>query len=308
MTTIFFDKDKYSLNITDSNLEGYIHILPLKGLILLMGEEGLELTVLDKERRFLYTFTEGQVTLEGVNLLGDIMGYHVALGNESNINQSIVQDTLTYIGFEYLYSFEGNLYLYYGENFNVLPTLIPTGSSYAAGDLITIDEGKISFGGVSGVDVMAISTYKDGNDQVVISRKFGTTSDETSVVFTEDSVETFNTVVATESNTFNVSVTRTTTDLLDVGSLEVTADGINVNISSEINETSNSFSITPVGVMISAYPNTRNDFPTDSPINLLCTNEDGTIQSYNTGVNVTITIPGVGKLRFTNGILVEYST
>ena len=124
MITIFFDKDKFSLNITDSDLEGYIRVLPLKDLMLLMGEEGLELTVLNKNRDFLYTFTEGQVTLEGVNLLGDIMGYHVALGNESNINQSIVQDTLTYIGFEYLYSFEGNLYLYYGENFNMLPTLI----------------------------------------------------------------------------------------------------------------------------------------------------------------------------------------
>ena len=59
---------------------------------------------------------------------------------------------------------------------------------------------------------------------------------------------------------------------------------------------------------ISAYPNTRNDFPIDPPVNLLCTNEDGKIQSYNTGVQAVVIIPGIGTLRFINGILVDYLT
>lgn len=179
---------------------------------------------------------------------------------------------------------------------------------FTAGNFITIDEGRISFGGSSDTDITANSIYKIGDNQFTINRKFGTTSDETNIIYTESSINTFDTVVRTEFNSFNASVTRITTGLLDIGSFELAADALNVNVSSESNETSNYFSITPVDVTISAYPNIRNDFPIDPPVNLLCTNEDGKIQSYNTGVQAVVIIPGVGTLRFINGILVDYLT
>ena len=313
MTTIFFDKDKFSLNITDSNLEGYIRVLPLKDLILIMGEEGLELTVLNKERRFLYTFTEGQVTLEGVNLLGDIMGYHVALGNESNINQSIVQDTLTYIGVEYLYSFEGSLYLYYGENFNVLPTLISS-SSLTAGDWMDITEGVVSFsGGEITNEKHLITTLSTDIDGVIYK---GIADRLLSVE--EGDKFLYNIVDETNEKTLNSSIMRIKPtdfsylvskyeDGVSVGEtfLEVAIDQI--ALSTADGTYGNTLSFTSTNTSISAYPNTRNDFPADPPVNLLCTNEDGKIQSYNTGVTTAISMLGT-TLKFVNGVLVEYTT
>ena len=65
------------------------------------------------------------------------------------------------------------------------------------------------------------------------------------------------------------------------------------------------FTITDDTIKATAYPNTRNDYLTGDPVNLLTTDVDGKIQSFNTGITADIPILGI-TLRFANGVLVEY--
>ena len=65
------------------------------------------------------------------------------------------------------------------------------------------------------------------------------------------------------------------------------------------------FTITDDTIKATAYPNTRNDYLTGDPVNLLTTDANGKIQSFNTGITADISILGI-TLRFANGVLVEY--
>lgn len=124
MITVTLDTDKFLLTIEDSNMAGYIRILPLKNLTLIMGVNGDELTLLNSKGDFLYTLDNNTV-LAGASSLGEIMGYHVALGNKSNITQSIEQSSLTFIDYSYVYYKSGTPFIYYKGTFNALPTILP---------------------------------------------------------------------------------------------------------------------------------------------------------------------------------------
>jgi hypothetical protein len=123
MINIIFDK--YRLIIEDSTNTGYARILYLKNLILVANDNITELTLLDKDRKFLYTFNSANSTYTNFTYLGDLVGYALSIGSETNFNQSIRQATLTLVDYHYVYvkDSDNESYIYYNNTFNVVPNI-----------------------------------------------------------------------------------------------------------------------------------------------------------------------------------------
>jgi len=85
MINIIFDK--YRLLIEDSTNTGYARILYLKNLILVANDNITELTILDNNGKLLYTFDSTNSTYTNFTYLGDLVGYALSIGSETNFNQ-----------------------------------------------------------------------------------------------------------------------------------------------------------------------------------------------------------------------------
>lgn len=168
-----------------------------------------------------------------------------------------------------------------------LGTLVPF--ALTAGDWLSIEHGIVSFSGGTVNNDKSLNTSVTYNGLIKTTERNLLSKVSDSFLFTIQDESTGNT---TASSGYYFG-----------------AEGLQFYInewSGGVNTAWNNILITPNSMSMSAYPNTRNDFPVDFPINLLATDENGKIQSYRRGVTATISILGI-TLRFVNGILVEYT-
>jgi len=310
MINIIFDK--YRLLIEDSTNTGYARILYLKNLILVANDNITELTILDNNGKLLYTFDSTNSTYTNFTYLGDLVGYALSIGSETNFNQFIRQDTLTLVDYHYIYVLDSDekSYVYYNDEFNVIPDV--GGTSNTAGDWIDITDGVVSFlGGEVTNKKYLITTLSAEVDGITYK---GTVDRLLSV--SEGDKFLHSLVDETNEKTLNSSITRVKStdfsylvskyeDGVSVGDTVLGVAIDQITLSTADGTYGNTLSFKSTDTSISAYPNTRNDFPTGDPVNLLTTDANGKIQSFNTGITADISVLGT-TLRFANGILVEY--
>lgn len=159
---------------------------------------------------------------------------------------------------------------------------------FTAGDWMSIEDGVVSFsGGVVTKEKRLTTEVSTGATTKYASRTFGVSAiDRQEFSIVDNSLTTNSSAYYVGANELLFTISEYSGGRIDI---------------------TNEFRVSAADVSMSAYPNTRNDFPADPPVNLLCTNEDGKIQSYNTGVTATISMLGA-TLKFVNGVLVEYTT
>jgi hypothetical protein len=304
MINIIFDK--YRLIIEDSTNTGYARILYLKNLILVANDNITELTILDNNGKLLYTFNSTNSTYTNFTYLGDLVGYALSIGSETNFNQFIRQDTLALVDYHYIYVLDSDekSYVYYNDGFNVIPDV--GGTSNTAGDWMSIEDGIVGFSGGLVTEEKTLTTeVSTGTTTKYTSRTFGADAIDTQ----EYSITTDELTVNSSECTFSATGTDITVnkyvsgEMTGSNSIVITRNNIVLNVTDDANE--NGISVDARNTSISAYPNTRNDYPTGDPVNLLTTDADGKIQSFNTGITADMLILGI-LLRFANGILVEY--
>lgn len=184
-------------------------------------------------------------------------------------------------------------------------TLVPF--ALTAGDWMSIEDGVVSFSGGTtntskelitsqsanqdGIDYTVKANIELSSDRCQLNYSLKNDTDEITV---EECFTTIGTTGLYYSLPKYVDGTVTGTN-----SFEVTPDNITLTVDENI------LTIDSDNTSISSYPNTRNDYPTGDPVNLLTTDVNGKIQSFNTGITADISILGI-TLRFANGILVEY--
>lgn len=160
---------------------------------------------------------------------------------------------------------------------------------FTAGDWIDMSNGVIGvWSGTTDNDKILTSQITENNVAKTAARTFGIDDKDTFSFSIYDAVQDYN--ISTAEYEFGSTKLSFKIHEWDAGVVTNT----------------NEVKMNSTDVFISAYPNTRSDFPVYTPKNLLATDENGKIQSFSTGVTDEINISGL-RLKFVNGILVEYN-